>query len=107
MSKTKDRLEELERRLGELEGKVNILWDAGYGDEIKLIKKHLGFGHGDHFRVFNLYEPQNTVYELIQLILHHFDLKVEATPAETKLVKRKKEDKPIIHKVKKLTAKLR
>ena len=32
MSKTKDRLEELER-------KVNILWDAGYADEIKLIKK--------------------------------------------------------------------
>ena len=107
MSKTKDRLEELERRLGELEGKVNILWDAGYGDEIKLIKKHLGFGHGDPFRVFSLYEPQNTVYDVIQLILDHFDLKVETRSAETKLVKRKKEDKPIIYKTKKMTAKLK
>ena len=99
MSKTKDRLRELER-------KVNVLWDADYADEIKLIKKHLGFD-SDHFRVFNLYEPQNTVYELIQLILDHFDLKVETTPAETKLVKRKKEDKPIIYKTKKMTAKLK
>ena len=92
MSKTKDRLEELERR-------VNVLWDAGYGDEIKLIKKHLGFG-SDHFRAFNLYEPKNAVYDVIQLILDHFDLKVETTPAETKLVKRKKEYKPIIYKKK-------
>ena len=97
MSKTKDRLEELER-------KVNVLWDADYADEIKLIKKHLGFG-SDHFRVFNLYEPQNTVYDVIQLILGHFDLKVETTPAETKLVKRKKEDKPTTHRANKLTAK--
>ena len=100
MSKTKDRLEELER-------KVNVLWEAGYADEIKLIKKHLGFGSGDSFRVFSLYEPQNGVYELIQLILDHFDLKVETTPAETKLVKRKKEDKPVIYRAKKLKLKLR
>ena len=100
MSKTKDRLRELER-------KVNVLWDAGYMDEIKLIKKHLGFGQGDPFRVFSLYEPQNTVYEIIQLILDHFDLKVKTTPAESKLIKRKKEDKPIIYKTKKMTAKLK
>ena len=98
MSKTKDKLRELER-------KVNVLWDADYADEIKLIKKHLGFGSGDSFRVFSLYEPQNGVYELIELILDHFDLKVETTPAETKLIKRKKQDKPIIYKLKKLTAK--
>ena len=96
MSKTKDRLRELER-------KVNILWDAGYMDEIKLIKKHLGFGQGDPFRVFSLYEPQNTVYDVIQLILDHFDLKVEDRPAETKLVKRKKEDKPTTHRANKLS----
>ena len=96
MSKKKDRLEELER-------KVNVLWEAGYADEIKLIKEHLGFYSG--YIVFGGSRPQNTVYELIRLILDYFDLKVETTPAETKLVKRKKEDKPTTHRANKLTAK--